>query len=639
MKATIKLFRAVEIKDKYKTRLNKRLLPKTVRSGFIFAPEVIGNYSEEELDDLFEIVDKEIGLSAEQMNTSFHKSWNKVKEASIEQLVLEQLVHYITTYGFEHAGLYDKDSVYIPNEILEVPELEDGIRLRVIKGYTKEELKDKLLSLIGSGIALKEDTVNDILEVAVQIGINEEDIDQIKNKEIKVALYDRLGLFPENPIEFLRYVVYKTIGKTLLIKDNDTITAIKEADIGKNSDLFFEYINKYGLEKLAQVFFRFKPIFLAFKTDNKIRESGIINRIRKLANIYHKPMPEDFLNEITSKIAKKEEIDINKLNKELDRVNIFRKIRLAYALKYRTLETESILYRLRNGKGYAKPFSYTGSKTVVNNILNLILNSISNDIAKNVKGKKIYIPDNMIYALPATEKQFTGEFPSGSYISIPKDMVMGIFWKNVKKDGIRHRIDLDLSIINATDKFGWDADYRSPTREILFSGDITDPPKKGATELFFIAKQSLDFYIVFVNYYNFLENSGIEVPMQILIAQEEIKDKKAARNYTVNPNNVIATANTSINKSQKLLGFLVTTTGGSKFYFAETYLGKTITADSTCELVKHGRQFLFDFYRNTINLNDMLCDAEAEIVEDREEADIDLSPENLEKDTIINLIS
>ena len=45
------------------------------------------------------------------------------------------------------------------------------------------------------------------------------------------------------------------------------------------------------------------------------------------------------------------------------------------------------------------------------------------------------------YTLPATEKQFIGYFPSGTSISIPKEMIFGIHWENVNT----HRIDLDLS--------------------------------------------------------------------------------------------------------------------------------------------------------------------------------------------------
>ena len=224
--------------------------------------------------------------------------------------------------------------VYIPKEKLDIPDLNiDGIKLVVIKGYTKKELKDKLLNLLGSGIALSEDSIKDVLSIAGSLNLNEKDVESIKNKEVKVALYDSLGIFPDNPVEFLRYVVYKTTEKTLLIKNSDLIDKIKENESPKIAKLFIKYKKKYGLNRLAEIFYRFKPIFLAFKKNDELK--SVINKIRKLAITNHKPLPEDYLNSITSRIKKREVINKKKLGEELGKVNIFRKIRLAYALKFR----------------------------------------------------------------------------------------------------------------------------------------------------------------------------------------------------------------------------------------------------------------------------------------------------------------
>lgn len=83
MESTIRLFKAVPITRKNKKKAKKSLLEKTISKGFIFAPEVIANYNEKELLMLINLVEKEIGLSAGQMNSSFHKSWKKVYENTI----------------------------------------------------------------------------------------------------------------------------------------------------------------------------------------------------------------------------------------------------------------------------------------------------------------------------------------------------------------------------------------------------------------------------------------------------------------------------------------------------------------------------------------------------------------------------
>lgn len=653
MESTIKLFRALPIQTREK-KIDDNLMARTIKKGFVFAPEVVANYSN--YDELIREVEKTIGLSAEQMNSSFHKSWIKVKEADLEQLVVEQIAHYLTTYGKEYPEAYllekgiqwrvddltgkvqdledieisriqDSDYVYIPKEALNIPNIKlDEIRLIVIKGYTKEELKDKLVALLGTGVALGEDTLQAALEVAMLVDFSETEVTRVKNKEAKSALYDYLGLFPENPIEFLRYVVFKSTSRTLLIKSPALIEEIKGSNNLNIVKLFSDYETKCGLGRLAEIFYRFKPIFLAFRTNERMKV--VVNKIRRLAVKNHKPLPEDFLNNLTAIIGRREKVNIVKIQSELGRVNTFRKIRLAYALKFRTKDFDSILYRIRNGKGYATSFAFD-NQVGAEKALEVVLNSIVSDINRNVRGKKIYIPNYIHYSLPATEKQFTGNFPSGTYVAIPGDMVVGIHWNNVKQD----RIDLDLSLIAAeTGKIGWDASYRTGDRDVLFSGDVTDA-SHGASELFYVKKQAKKAFLMLVNYYNF--EPEIEVPFKILVAREKVKDFK--ENYTVNPNNVVAITNSKITQKQKVLGLLVTTPNENKFYFAETYLGRSISSRES-EFAIHSRQYLFDFYENALRLEGILTQAGSLIVTQKEEADIDLSPEILEKDSLLALL-
>lgn len=627
MDSTIKLFKAVPVTSKRKKKASDSLLKKTIEKGFVFAPEVVYNYSEKELLELIVKIEKEVGLSGKQMNSSFHKSWTKVRDSTMFQLVIEQVFHYITTYGFEALGIYDKDSVYIPNEKLEIPDLEGGITLTIIKGYTKKELKQKLLELLKQGIALGEDTVKDIVDVALFVDIAEQEIEQIRNKETKAILYDYLGKFPESPIEFLRFLVYKSTKKTLLIKDKATIEKIKSEQNIDVLRLFREYRGKHGLKKLAQIFFRFKPLFLAFKTNSGLKP--IINRIRKLANANHMPMKQDYLNVVTAKINRGETIVKEELMEALAKVNTFRKIRLAYALNFRTKDVDSILYKIRNGKGYATAFSFE-NKDEAKTVFEIVLSSIVEDMKNNVKGKRIYIPENIVYSLPATERQFTGDFPSGTYIVIPKDMIVGVHWNNVKDN----RIDLDLSLLSIkTGKIGWDSRYRTEDKSVLFSGDMTDcPTPNGASELFYVQKQEDNSFIMFVNYYNY--NKELSVPYKLLVAKEHPSDFDL--DYMVNPNNVLCVAKSKIDKHQKILGLLVTSPDECKFYFSEINIGKSITSSGT-EHAEQSRKYLYDFYTNTISLNEVLELAGAEVVREKENVDVDLSPENLEKDKIIKL--
>lgn len=655
MKATLRLFKGLPIKNKGSYGYNS-VIAKTIKMGFIFSPEVLGNYNN--YDELIEMVQDIYGITAEKLNSSFHKSWAKVRDTDMEQLVVEQLAHYLTTYGkesgypseyvvekgeqwqiddlagkiielkdFEKDRPVDSNYIYIPKEALHIPELEiDIFKLVIIKGYTKQELKEKLLNLLNMGVALGDDTMQDIIDVALFVSIDEQDLATIRNKEVKATMYSYLGLIPENSIEFLRFLVYKITGRTLLIKNKELISELQESKDIHIIKLLEQYKKQYGFERLAEIFYRFKPLWLALRTNRRLKT--IINRIRRLAKKYHKPMPEDYLNSITAHLKEGYTPVISCLNNELDKVNTFRKIRLAYALKYRTKDVDSILYKIRNGKGYATEFDFR-YKEMAKAYLNIVLDSIVKDISKNVKGKKIYIPENIVYTLPATEKQFTGNFPSGSYITIPKDMIFGIYWDNVKG----RRIDLDLSVVSKSFKVGWDAGYRDADKNILFSGDLTDA-QSGATELFYVKRQVDNALILFVNYYNF--SKEIEVPFKIMVAQEEIIGG-FNKNYMVDPNNLLAVAHSNICQQQKILGLAVTTPDENRFYFAETYIGNSITS-SNSKFTEHSRKYLFNFNEHTIKLNSILEKAGAYLVANNNNVDIDLSPEVLEKDTILNLI-
>jgi len=642
MDAILRLFKAVEINRKRSKKPTKRVLTEAIKRGFVFDPKVVYNFSEGELISLAKTLEHKIGLTPEQMNNAFHKSWVKISEASMSQLVMEQIIHYFTTYGLELFGAYSPNTVFIPFEELELPEIDVGrIPLVVIKGYTKKEIKAKLLDLLRSGIALKEETVNDVVEVAKHVKVTQDDIQNIKNREVKVSLCDHLNMFPEDPVEFLRYLVYKTTGRLLLIKNVATVELLKEGDLVASNKLIQKYRKNYGLQRLAEVFYRFKPLFLALREHPELRP--VINKVRKLAVSYHKPMPEDYLNSVTGKIKSGKRITKKELTKHLKTVNTFRKVRLAYALNYRTRDVDSIMYKIRNGKAWATEFNFE-KKEVARRVLGYVLDSIAEDISKHVKGKNIYIPSFVTYALPATEKQFTGYFPSGSYVVVPDDMVVGINWNNVSG----YRVDLDLSVQNPMyGKIGWDASYRNQSRSILFSGDMTDASgKNGASELFYVKRQldgDRQGYIMMVNYFNFSEQ--YPVPYKILIAnRDSAKEEQFTefnRNYMVDPSKVIALASSKIDVRQKILGLIVITNEENRFYFSECDIGKTITSRNN-NYTHNSYEYLFNFYRNTFNFNDLLERAGANIITEPlndVKIDIDLSPSNLEKDTIINLLS
>lgn len=649
----LRLFQAVVI-DPQTNGQTIDLHAATIPYGFVFAPEVTASFSESALRTSIPWIAKELGMTKEQFNAAFHKSWKKVRDAPLEVLYTDQLVHYLTTYGAEAIGIYEKDNIFIPIEKLRIPDRKDNekIKLVVIHGLTIKEVVQRIKRLLSSGIALKKETIDDIVQVIMAFELLQAlDIDTVKNKEVKCILCDRLHTIPKNPVEFLRYMLYKLTDTTLLIKNVQTITAIHDAVKVNNEigDLFEKYQEQYGLEGLASIFYRFKPIFLAFRNNDQLRST--INRIRKLAIDYHKPMPEDYLNQVTAHL-KTDGLDQTRLVMELAKVNVFRKIRLAYALNYRLLENDAILYRIRNGKSYATTLDVDQVNiTEIRTGLDIILQSIADDLAKNIAGKRIYFDPQVQYALPATEKQFTGNIPCGSFITLPTSMIIGIHWTNLtpqinedrdKNDYAfadpfyRHnragRVDLDLSLMGLT-KIGWDGSYRHGDGDILFSGDITDAPN-GATEAFYIKTQEPNTYLLMLNHFSRGHND-VQVPFTLFAAREN--GFGFGRHYVVNPNKVEMWIPNVMDSVQKMLGLIVLNKKQTVFYFGETSIGNSNTAKDK-PYVHQARSYMETTFTHPLLLRDVLIRAGAIVTDKQSDADIDLSVQTLQKDTILSLL-
>ena len=637
--STLKLFKAVPTKNQKKENPSKKMSQFTIANGFVFAPQVVSNYSEKELRIIADVIIEEFNITPEQMNSSFHKNWGKVRDAPITQLIWEQAFHYMTTYGYEQMGVFDKNTVFIPNERFDIPNFEGGLKLTLINGYTKKQLKEKLLSIINSGMAMA--SITELVEVAKFVDLTEDEVINMKNKEIRTNMYSVLDLIPEDPVELLRLALFESTKQTLLIVNKKTTSLIKESTNTDMADLFEQYDENFGYRRLAEIFNRFKPLFLAFKNPDSAM-SGIINKISHLSKTYHKTMKYSYLNNITAMLNRGEVINSKILQNELAHVNIFRKIRLIQSLKYRISGNDSIMYKVRNGKAFAKKFNFTNIDGA-EQVSGTILKSIASDL-KHLKGKEFYIPKNLVYALPASEKQMTGMIPSGSYVTVGKDMIFGVHWTDVRNN----RIDLDLACMSLQHgKIGWDSSYRSGTRSILFSGDNTSAPApKGASELYYINKDYQDTVLVTLNYFNMgmndnyisdgiYDNKPIKVPFNIMIADEHTNS--FGSNYTINPNNIKCLLNSVIDTKQKILGLATVKDGECRFYFTETALGDKVSVKGT-QYITTAMDYLAEFNKTQLTFNEVLDEVGATIVDKPTKSSIDLSIESLTKETFINLL-
>lgn len=611
-KSMLRLFNCIQVDEKVKIAQDVRILGRTVSNGFVLDEFI--NPTDEILKDIEDVV----GISGEKANASFHKSWKVVKNSSNEELLLQQIVHYITTYGFERLGIYSEDTVYIPHEKLEVPEISENLRLTVIRGLTSQEILDKIVSLGSSGIALSDDTLSDIMVIVESNKYDKNFVGYVSNRELKSRLMDYYHIVPDEPEEFLRYIVSKLTDTSLLIKSRSLIELIKESN-GK----FLDELMINAPNNLASIFFRYKPLFLAMKSIS--RDKSFYNRLRKDADILHKPVNPDVLNRVTSDI-KSHSLNLNRLSERLKNVTVFRKIRLLNALMFRLHGGDSIVYRVRNGKGWAESFDWDVSKHKdgVVSAMRVVADSIKSGM--DVDGKIFYLPNGVEYALPTSEKQFVGNIPFGSYIEVPDNLLVSVHWKNLSN----YRVDLDFSAISLQGKIGWDSAYRTTSRSVMFSGDVTDAPSpNGATETFYFG-DAKSAYIMNLNYYNFSGDHPVNA--KLFVSSRSVSSME--RNYIVDSNFIVSQASIKIDKKENSLGLVY----DNKFYFYEMSSSDKISSRLN-DVSKHSIQYLIDSLLNRPRVSALLTSAGAIIVRERPDDGeyVDLSPESIDKTTIIDL--
>lgn len=627
----------------------------------------------------------------DEWNNTFHKSFQMVLDTPIEVLVAQQIIHYMTTYGFESLGIFSSDTVYIPSEELNIPEFKGNLKLAVINKISETELTEKLMTLLTSGIALSRKTIEDIM--VLSDFLDKDKFDDIVNREVKLALYEKYNIVPKNNEEFLKYLVFKLTGSTLMIKNDEMIKSIKNAD----ADLIEKYLRAYvningSCDNLARIYRKHKLIFLALKRKDNKKINAIINRIRRRSDKLYKPTEPSILDRLTSiyktngtkdvfywndKISydrdsticelSRRELTLDDLYKMLDKITIFREIRILNALKYRlSANSKSILYKIRNGKTYVEdlPTNINANKyTAQRCLVDLVETHLKARVKEIVDSKTIYVPINTTYMAPTTEKQFLGNFPIGTSITLPRDknIVVGVHWKNGKD-----RVDLDLHAYSRSGHFGWNASYYGGN-DVVFSGDVTDAPEpKGATECFYISHKAINTSFL-LKLKNFTANK-YDVPFEFIVASSD--DDEIEKNYVINPNNILTKINltmeydaTTNTRPDQDLALVEVLNDVIKITFVNYSADKTI-AGFRNEILEKVISYTENYPLVQTTLNNLLETAECDLCnssvietmeevktinEDGEEeilyrkkevpVDFDLSPEAVTKETFIKLLT
>ena len=178
-------------------------------------------------------------------NSTFYKNWEDVTKRNRLELFLDQVISYAVNYGL--GGNFDMND----HDYSEVPEIR---KYKIIMPIEKDDLVDKCLNVLYSGIALKKDTMEALCNFVYTNGQKKLDMDKVKNKEAQIWLIDKTGMFPADKFAVLRYIYYKVTGETMIVKDKNVIMRMK---IGRRFDL--SNLDSLTLHNLSSIFYSCIP--------------------------------------------------------------------------------------------------------------------------------------------------------------------------------------------------------------------------------------------------------------------------------------------------------------------------------------------------------------------------------------------
>lgn len=581
------------------------------------------------------VVEAFIESKACNVNSTFYKTFEDVTSKTRFELFIDQVFHYMTTYGTD----FSLGNGYVPNaDTIDVSYISALRDYKVITLVSAADMYEKCMNMLGSGIALKNATLTVLCRYVCNYFTenrtsfnNKFEIDRVLNREAIVMICDLLNIAPNRKFDLMRYIMLKTTGNAMIIKNRDAIRSI----IRSGNQFNFNTLSEYQLRELASIFYRFKPIFLAFKKvstcswTNAYQKSNnvkVINKIRRMAKKYHTPMVIPAENTIMSKAYTRDE-----LMQMAAEMNAFQLVRICNTCIERLNHTdESNIYLVRNGRMFIKTdaVDYTGMKKYYIQVFDVMYDELRcrlSDHACYFKANK-----NLKLTVPTSEKNFVGDIPFGSYIEMADHAMIGIYWRN--EWGTR---DFDLSMIDVTGrKIGWNSSYYNQDSSVVYSGDMTNANPE-ATEILYYRKNAPKG---FININRFNGNDGSKY--KIFVANEE--KSVLPHNYMVDPANIKFDAMCVSDTTQQIIGLV----DGERFTIMNVGNGYQNVSRKTSNEESNFKALTLKS-RSYIQMYDLLRDAGFIDIDTVEETDdwkipadakiIDLT--TLNRDTLINILS
>ena len=406
------------------------------------------------------------GYNNETFNRTLIESFAAVANMSREEFYSTQILHYLTTYGTNFT------TPFIVGERTFTPEETKALKIAIIRAESASRSLERINELFATTVAPKAQNIHYYRALAPLTTIAPE---EVKSRELMIMMCAERNIKPSDPETLFRYLVYCATKETLIIKNKNLILKIKSAMANPNRAELINSLTENEMKALASIFYRYKPLFLAFKTPET---ASVINRIRRLAVKYHKPQSANTIKNFVNLNSEEQTAIIARAtNREL--IKLYNALAVLFGTR---------LFQIRNGKIWVREEEEHSSIDLFDKIC--AASAINNELRKRLKnyeGMTVYIPRGISYAVPYSEKQFSGAIPWGTAIGATDKenaFTIGVHWVN---DPNESGCDLDLHAHTPTRHFGWNSDYISGDGEIIYSGDMTNAPApKGAAESFYI---------------------------------------------------------------------------------------------------------------------------------------------------------
>lgn len=498
-------------------------------------------------------------LSLRNINSTFYKEWEEVTSKTRDELFLDQIRHYASTYGTDFQG-----EAWKPERIGDLPEFPYS-ELKVANSISLEGLHKKWLSVITSGIAMSKELIDTVTDIMGEFDWDLPKMSDIKNRELRYVLRHNYNIKDYiDSQDALMQVLHDTLGITMLVKSKDEMKTLHLMP-STISILNTKLKDKDLLKLLSEGYLRNKNLWLTLKQETSDKEfHHAVNRLRKLAVKNHKPMEKSYWLRL-------DELSEDQRHDLFMHEGIFHLVQVYNAISNRNATRK--VYQIRNGKVFIKEWNideeFRMSEKDSIEITDQIYDEIHNRLVTKWNGKVVRLPKGISLAVPTSEKNFIGSIPMNSYIDLTSNSdssyIIGIYWRN---EWGAHDLDLHSTDISGS-HIGWNGDYCRSGEKVIFSGDMTDADPE-ATELD-LFKGGLQDSIFSVNCYNGRNNSEFD----LVLARYD--GTRFHMNYIIDPRMIdhrihMKFPNNSRNMS---LGFLF----DSKFYFRNSDLGTGIVPD------------------------------------------------------------